>query len=128
MNGGVALVIDDSRSMRSILARLLCGLGWTTHEAEDGRQALHLLATGCRPDIALVDWNMPVMNGVDFVTAVRADPGLRALPLVMVSSESELDQIVRALEAGADEYIVKPFTADALAAKIALLTGGSLTP
>ena len=119
MSGGVALVIDDSRSMRSILARLLRGLGWTTQEAEDGRQALDLLATGCRPDIALVDWNMPVMNGVDFVTAVRADPGLRALPLVMVSSESELDQIVRALEAGADE---------ALAAKIALLTGGSLTP
>jgi len=119
---GLALVVDDSRSMRSILGRLLSALGWTTCEAADGREALDLLAGECRPGLALVDWNMPVMNGLDFVTAVRSDPRTRALPLVMVSSESELEQIVLALEAGVDEYIVKPFTADALAEKIALVT------
>ena len=120
---GVALVIDDSTCMRSILARLLQGLGWETREAADGRQALALLESGCRPDMAFVDWNMPVMNGLDLVTAVRSDPELQRLRLVMVSSESELGQIAVALDAGADEYIVKPFTGDALAEKIALVTG-----
>ena len=118
----LALVVDDSRSMRSILGRLLVALGWTTCEAGDGREALALLAGDCRPALALVDWNMPVMNGVDFVAALRSDPRTSTLPVVMVSSESELEQIVLALDAGADEYIVKPFTADALAEKIALVT------
>jgi two-component system, chemotaxis family, chemotaxis protein CheY len=120
---GLALVVDDSRSMRSILGRLLGSLGWTTCEAGDGHEALELLADGCRPALVLVDWNMPVMNGLDFVTAVRADPRTRDLTVVMVSSESEREQIVLAVDAGADEYIVKPFTADALAEKIALVTG-----
>jgi two-component system chemotaxis response regulator CheY len=107
--------------MRSILGRLLGALGWTTCEAGDGREALELLSGDCRPGLALVDWNMPMMNGLDFVAAVRSDPRTSALPLVMVSSESELEQIVLALAAGVDEYIVKPFTADALAEKIAMV-------
>ena len=119
---GLALVVDDSRSMRSILGRLLAALGWRICEAADGLEALDLLAHDCRPALVLVDWNMPVMNGLDFVAAVRSDPRTRDLSLVMVSSESELEQIVLALDAGVDEYIVKPFTADALAAKIALVT------
>jgi two-component system, chemotaxis family, chemotaxis protein CheY len=119
--GGLALVVDDSRSMRAILTRLLTGLGWATREAADGRAAMDLLATEPCPDVALVDWNMPVMNGLDFVSAVRSDTRLRALPVVMVSSETEVRQISLALDAGADEYIVKPFTADALAAKMALV-------
>ena len=73
------------------------------------------------PDLALVDWNMPVMNGLEFVTAVRADPRLRAMTLVMVTTESEQSQIVRALAAGAHEYVIKPFTADAMVEKLALL-------
>jgi len=118
---GLALVVDDSRTMRSILARLLAGLGWASQGAGNGREALDLLEAGCRPDLVLVDWNMPLMNGLDFVSAVRANPDYAAIPLIMVSTESELEQIVHALEAGADEYIVKPFTPDALAHKIDVL-------
>ena len=118
----LALVVDDSRSMRSILGRVLGGLGWRICEAGDGREALEMLAGDCRPALVLVDWNMPVMNGLEFVAAVRSDPRTSDLALLMVSSESELEQIVLALDAGADEYIVKPFTADALAAKIARLS------
>jgi two-component system chemotaxis response regulator CheY len=117
----LALLVDDSRSMRSILARLLASLGWDSVQAADGRAALDLLAEGCRPDAALVDWNMPVMNGLELVAAMRSEPHLSALPIVMVTSESELAQISAALTAGADEYLVKPFTADALAQKLELL-------
>ncbi len=73
------------------------------------------------PDLALVDWNMPEMNGLEFVTAVRADERLRGMTLMMVTTESEQSQIVRALAAGAHEYVIKPFTPDAIIDKLTLL-------
>jgi two-component system chemotaxis response regulator CheY len=73
------------------------------------------------PDLCTIDWNMPVMDGLQFVNAVRANPAWRPVTLVMVTSESEQSQIVRALAAGAHEYVIKPFTADALRDKLALL-------
>jgi two-component system chemotaxis response regulator CheY len=116
------MVIDDSRAMRLILRRVITQLGFEVCEAGNGKEALEYLA-GVQelPSFALVDWNMPEMNGLDFVVAVRADPRLRSVALVMVTTESEQSQIVRALAAGAHEYVIKPFTPDAIEDKLALL-------
>jgi two-component system chemotaxis response regulator CheY len=116
-----ALVIDDSKTMRRIVSRVLVGLGYEVVEAADGQQALDALAAGPLPDLACVDWNMPVMDGLTFVTRVRANPQWRSLTLMMVTTESEHGQIVRALAAGAHEYLIKPFTTEALHEKLDLL-------
>ncbi len=117
-----AMVIDDSRAMRMILKRIVTKLNFDAVEAGDGQEALDLLAAvPVVPDVALVDWNMPTMNGLEFVTRARADPRLRAMTLVMVTTESEQSQIVRALAAGAHEYVIKPFTEGAMIEKLALL-------
>ena len=115
------LVIDDSLAMRSLLRRILSGSGFEVIEAGGGEEGLaHLQG---RDDIqaVLVDWQMPGMDGCDFVRAVRADDAHRALPMMMVTAESELDQVARALAAGADEYVMKPFTRDAVLDKLNLL-------
>jgi two-component system chemotaxis response regulator CheY len=118
----MAMVIDDSRAMRLILRRITAQLGFDVCEAGNGREALEYLAAAEElPQFALVDWNMPEMNGLDFVTAVRADQRLRGMTLMMVTTESEQSQIVRALAAGAHEYVIKPFTPDAIEEKLALL-------
>lgn len=117
----LALVIDDSRAMRMILKRTLLGLGYEVVEAADGQQALDVLAAGPLPDLATIDWNMPVMNGLEFVVAVRAQRAYRSMTLMMVTTESEHGQIVRALAAGAHEYVLKPFTAEAITDKLSLL-------
>jgi two-component system chemotaxis response regulator CheY len=116
-----ALVVDDSRAMRRIVARSLTAIGFDIDEAGDGRQALDVLEGGSVPELACVDWNMPVMDGLTFVTKVRANPAWRHITLMMVTTESEHGQIVRALAAGAHEYLIKPFTADALVDKLSLL-------
>jgi two-component system chemotaxis response regulator CheY len=117
-----AMVIDDSRAMRMILKRIVTKLNFEAVEAGDGREALDLLAGMDEvPELALIDWNMPNMNGLEFVTNVRADPRLREMTLVMVTTESEQSQIVRALAAGAHEYVIKPFTEGAMIEKLALL-------
>jgi two-component system chemotaxis response regulator CheY len=117
-----AIVIDDSRAMRLILGRIAGQLGFEVSEAANGRQALDLLGDSeTVPELALIDWNMPEMNGLEFVTAVRGDSRLRSMTLMMVTTESEHTQIVRALAAGAHEYVIKPFTPDAIAEKLALL-------
>lgn len=116
-----ALVIDDSRTMRRIVARILSDLGLEPHEAENGQEALDLLEGGLEVGLACIDWNMPVMDGLEFVTRVRANRAWRDVTLVMVTTESEHGQIVRALAAGAHEYVIKPFTPDAIRDKLALL-------
>jgi two-component system chemotaxis response regulator CheY len=117
-----AIVVDDSRAMRLILRRIVGQVGFEVHEAEDGQVALDLIAgLDKAPDLALVDWNMPVMNGLDFVKAARADERMRDMTLVMVTTESEQSQVARALAAGAHEYVIKPFTSDALLEKLGLL-------
>jgi two-component system chemotaxis response regulator CheY len=117
----LALVIDDSRAMRMILRRVLTASGFEVVEAGDGQQALDLVAAGPVPDVALIDWNMPVMNGLEFVVAVRANKDYRQMTLMMVTTESEHSQIVRALAAGAHEYVLKPFTNEAITEKLSLL-------
>ena len=116
-----ALVVDDSRTMRRIVSGMLESHGYEVVQAEHGQAALELLQGGFRPDLACIDWTMPVMDGLQFVTAVRADPALRSVTLMMMTSQVEHDQIVRALAAGAHEYLMKPFTADDVRDKLALL-------
>ena len=116
-----ARVVDESRAMRGDGSGVLAGVGYEATEAGDGRQALDLLEAGEAFDLACVDWNMPVMDGLQFVSAVRANPAWRSVTIMMVTSESEHTQIVRALAAGAHEYVIKPFTADAIRDKLALL-------
>jgi two-component system chemotaxis response regulator CheY len=116
-----AMVVDDSRVMRTILTRLLTGMDFTVVQAGDGAEALQLLEDGARPDVALVDWNMPVMDGLTFIKRCRANPEYRDLVLMMVTTESEQSQIVRALAAGAHEYVIKPFTEEMIAQKLEIL-------
>jgi len=116
-----ALIIDDSRAMRSILRRILGDAGFETHEAEDGQVALDLMNGGLAPDVCLIDWNMPVMDGYTFVTNVRDNQDWRDVTLMMVTTESDSNRIVRALAAGAHEYVIKPFTPDAILDKLQLL-------
>jgi two-component system chemotaxis response regulator CheY len=116
-----ALVIDDSRTMRRIVSTVLKDLGYETTEAGDGQAALDVLEGGDTFDLACIDWNMPVMDGLTFVTKVRENRDWRSLTLMMVTTESEHGQIVRALAAGAHEYLIKPFTPDALRDKLELL-------
>jgi two-component system chemotaxis response regulator CheY len=112
------LVVDDFSTMRRIIKNLLRDLGYTnTHEADDGMTALPMLQTGTY-DFLVTDWNMPGMQGIDLLKAVRADPKLVTLPVLMVTAESKRDQIVEAAQAGVNGYIVKPFTAQTLKEKI----------
>ena len=116
-----AMVIDDSRATRAILARTLEELGYEVVQAGHGREALELLEHTPDIDLALVDWNMPVMNGLELVRAVRADDRFASVTLVMVTTEGDSDHMVTALEAGADEYVMKPFTAETIEEKLCLL-------
>lgn len=116
-----ALIVDDSRTTRAIIARLVQGLGYITTEAPDGAAALaHLQAQGA-PDITFVDWNMPEMTGIEFVENVRRDARFDGMQIVMVTSENEMSNVSAALAAGANEYLMKPFTKEGLQEKIALL-------
>jgi two-component system, chemotaxis family, chemotaxis protein CheY len=108
-----ALVIDDSRAMRQILARIMKGAGYEIAEAGNGKEALEVLESGPLPDIALVDWNMPEMNGLEFVTAVRARDEWRSMSMMMVTTESEQGQIVRALAAGAHKLHILGLSTEA---------------
>ncbi len=116
-----ALVIDDSRAMRAILGNMLRPLGYEVFEATNGREGMDRLRQLDHVDVALVDWNMPEMNGLEFVRAVRADRGRDALRLMMVTTETEMSQMVLALEAGANEYIMKPFTKEVILEKLEML-------
>ena len=116
-----ALVIDDSRAIRLILGRMLRELGLDVVEAADATEALDRLSEGLKPGLVLVDWNMPGMTGLEFVKAVRQPPFSSTARLVMVTTETEVVQVVRALDAGADEYVMKPFTKEAVLEKLQLL-------
>ena len=116
-----ALVVDDSQTIRLILRKYLGKIGFDVVEAADGVEGIARLREMPQTDLVLVDWNMPNMSGVDFVRAVRTIRQYDSLPLVMVTTNTELDQIASALEAGANEYIMKPFTQDVIQGKLELL-------
>jgi two-component system chemotaxis response regulator CheY len=115
-----ALIVDDSRFVRGLLRGLLEEKGIECEEAADGQAGLDQLNKGQAFDLALVDWNMPVMDGLEMLTQLRSR-GLSALKVMMVTTEAENDFILRALNAGADEYLMKPFDEEALAEKLAML-------
>jgi two-component system chemotaxis response regulator CheY len=114
-----ALVVDDSRTMRTILAKILRGLDMEVSEAENGEAALAALAD--EPELVLVDWNMPVMSGIDFVVAARGAEYAYRGRIMLVTAETDADQVVQALDAGADEYLMKPFDPEAVVEKLRLL-------
>ena len=117
-----ALVVDDSRTMRRIVANILSSVGFEILQAGDGQEALDVLeAQGSPPELACVDWNMPVMDGLTFITHVRKRREWRGITLMMVTTESEQGSIVRALAAGAHEYLTKPFGADDMRQKLEFL-------
>lgn len=116
-----ALVIDDSRTVRTVVGNILREEGMAVVEAANGREGLDRLRDTPDVGLVLVDWNMPEMNGLEFITAVRADRGYDAVRIMMVTTETEQGQVARALAAGANEYVMKPFTREVLVAKLSLL-------
>lgn len=116
-----ALVIDDSRAMRLVLRRILQGCSFEVLEAADGVEALEVLRQHGPADLALVDWNMPRMDGLEFVRTVRREPAHRGLCLMMVTSESEGSRVAAALAAGAHEYVMKPFSPEMIIEKLGIL-------
>jgi two-component system, chemotaxis family, chemotaxis protein CheY len=116
-----ALVVEDSITIRMILCRYLREMNIGTVEAADGRQALVQLEEMPRPDLVLVDWDMPIMTGIEFIRVVRDRRLYDRLPLIMITTHSETEYVSEAIEAGADAYIQKPCTLDALHEKLAAL-------
>lgn len=115
------LIVDDSRAIRSLLTRLLRSQGHTTFEAGNGIEALAAIEAQGGFDLALVDWNMPEMDGLQLLQSVRARPTLASMSVMMITTESEVSRMQLALAGGANEYLMKPFTPDALFGKLALL-------
>ncbi|HEX7012497.1 MAG TPA: chemotaxis response regulator CheY [Steroidobacteraceae bacterium] len=112
------LVVDDFSTMRRIIKNLLHDLGYANvTEADDGQTALPMLQTG-NFDFLVTDWNMPGMPGLDLLKAVRADPKLAKLPVLMLTAEAKREQIIEAAQAGVNGYVIKPFTAVTLKEKI----------
>lgn len=117
-----ALVIDDSRAVRLFIGHILRELGYDVVEAGDGQAGLERL--GQNPDVrlVLVDWNMPVMDGLEFIRAVRRVPAWNAVRIMMVTTETECERVQAAIAAGANEYLMKPFAREVLIAKLSLLS------
>jgi two-component system chemotaxis response regulator CheY len=117
----VALVVDDSGAMRSILRRLLSELGYEVIGADNGKSALVKLQENPSVCVSLVDWNMPEMNGLELVKAIRGQPQYSEMRILMVTTETEMMQVVKAMEAGANEYVMKPFSGETIAEKLRLM-------
>jgi two-component system chemotaxis response regulator CheY len=112
------LVVDDSSTMRRIIINTLGKAGYQDYaEASNGREGIERLAT-MRVDMVITDWNMPEMNGIDFIRSVRSNPATRHVPVLMVTTNATKDDIVEALRAGVNSYVVKPFTPETIKEKI----------
>ena len=116
-----ALVVDDSRALRMLMKKILVEMGFEIVEAGHGKEALERLAAVGSVTLALVDWNMPEMNGLEFVQAVRAQEAYEGMRLVMVTTETDMGRVSAALEAGANEFLMKPFTKESMLDKLAML-------
>lgn len=117
-----ALIIDDSRAIRAIIRRTLTELGVAECvEAGNGKEAMAALVAQGPFGFAMVDWNMPEMNGYEFVLAARATIPSDVMKIIMCTTETEVEQMTKALEAGADEYVMKPFTKEAIQSKLEML-------
>ncbi|MGA3128956.1 MAG: response regulator [Candidatus Korobacteraceae bacterium] len=117
-----ALVVDDSRTIRIIIRRILIELGYEVCEAANGIEALKMLETEkTAVKLVLADWNMPEMNGMELLKSLRQNPEFDSLKVLMVTTETEMGQMASALKAGANEYVMKPFTKDILIEKLELI-------
>ena len=117
-----ALVVDDSRDMRMILSETLAASGFEVVQAANGREALETMdREGASICLVLLDWNMPEISGIEVLEKLRAQSAFNGVRLVMVTAETAIAQMARALEAGADEYIMKPFTREAVEDKLRLI-------
>ena len=116
-----ALIVDDSRAIRGIIKKILREIGFEVVEAGHGIEAIQRLKDSGSIDVMLVDWNMPEMNGFDFLCYVRGNPDYKKVPFMMVTSETEMSQVARALDAGANEYVMKPFTKEVITDKLAMI-------
>lgn len=116
-----ALVIDDSRAIRRLIGNIMRELGWDVTEAGHGLEALQQLELHGSPDLILVDWNMPEMNGLEFIKAARAMPEYKHVPMMMVTTETEMERMAQAFIAGVNEYLMKPFDKTQLVEKLQLL-------
>ena len=117
------LVVDDSSIMRKIVTRTLRQAGFGGHDIEEAENGVEALAKidADPPDVVLTDWNMPEMNGYEFLCNIREDSKCNDLNVMMVTTESEISQMAKALEAGANEYLMKPFTKEMIAEKLEIL-------
>ncbi|MGH9398324.1 MAG: response regulator [Terriglobia bacterium] len=116
-----ALIVDDSRTTRLILKHILKQIGFEVSEAGDGKEALAALGRMGRPDLILVDWDMPVMDGCEFLQAIRSQHEYDSLPLMMITAHTDMESVARALAAGANEFVMKPFTEEVIREKLELL-------
>ena len=117
-----ALVVDDSRTIRIIIRRILVDLGYEVCEAGNGVEAMKVLeADKTAVKLVLADWNMPEMNGLELVKQIRQDSSFDSVKVLMVTTETEMEQMASALEAGANEYVMKPFSKDILMEKLELV-------
>jgi len=116
-----AIIVDDSRATRMIIRRAIAAEGFEILEAGDGRQALDVLEQSGPVDLALIDWNMPVMTGYELIRELRSRREMDGMAIMMVTTETEASQVRAALDAGANEYVMKPFTEDVLREKLLLL-------
>jgi len=114
---GLCLLVDDSSFVRKIARKIFAGLGFETDEAENGQIALEKCLTRM-PDVVLLDWNMPVMDGLEFLKSLRRVEGGRNPAVIFCTTETDVDHIQRALANGANEYLMKPFDQEALVAKL----------
>jgi two-component system chemotaxis response regulator CheY len=112
------LIVDDSRAVRMEIRRIMEGLGFDVQEADNGRMALTRLQEG-DVSLALVDWNMPVMNGLQLIQRLEKDGRLESMKVLMVTTRGELDDMIQALEQGANDYLIKPFSRADLVEKLA---------
>jgi two-component system chemotaxis response regulator CheY len=116
-----ALVVDDSSAMRAFLKMILTRTGFEVSAAPNGSAGLDVLHSGPAPDLVLLDWNMPEMDGFQMLRAMRAETEFRDTRVMMVTTETEVAEMSRALEAGADEYVMKPFTTEVILDKLQIL-------
>ena len=116
-----ALIVDDSRAIRRIIGEIMKELGFKISEAAHGIEALQRLEEIETPDIVLIDWNMPEMNGLELIRAIRGNPKFADLPLMMVTTETEMERMAMAFLAGVNEYVMKPFDKATILDKLQLL-------
>lgn len=120
-----ALIVDDSRATRRVVSDILKSLSFEVTEAVNGVDGIAKLDTNGVPDVILVDWNMPEMNGLDFVKNIRKKPETMEVPIVMVTTETEMQRMALALLAGVNEYVMKPFDSGMLRDKLQMLGLGA---